>query len=90
MLLAGNDDKVKREKTVSGKILDSNGESIPGAAIFISEINKTVYADLDGNFKLQLPAEKILNLNVSVLGYQTLEVSSKDLSLFKDLVLVSL
>ncbi len=39
--------------TISGSVLDINGEPLAGAEIAIKGENNTIYSDFDGNFQLK-------------------------------------
>lgn len=59
---------------VSGKVVDAEGNGVVGAALVLQS-NSTVYTmtDINGAYKLSVPANGILN--VSCLGYQEQAVS---------------
>jgi hypothetical protein len=85
---AGNSDKEKgKTKTVSGKITNAYGESIPGAKITIPETGEVFFADFDGNFKFTLKADADYSVSVNTVGYQPLEIKSSRLTVFSDLSL---
>lgn len=88
---AGNADKEKiSTKTVSGKITDSYGESIPGAKIIIAETGETFFADFDGNFKLSFKTDKEYSISIHTIGFHPLQLKSNRLSTFTDLSLKAL
>jgi TonB-dependent starch-binding outer membrane protein SusC len=88
---AGNADKVKNStKVIAGKITDNHGESISGAKITIAETGETYFADLDGNFKLNVKTDKEYSLTVNTIGYQPLIVKSTSLTAFSDISLKEL
>ncbi|OXA95901.1 hypothetical protein B0A66_02025 [Flavobacterium hercynium] len=74
---------VKEEKgyehsyMLSGKILDENGQPLPGVTILLVGGNKTGVSDYDGQFYIELPSGKH-TLKVSYLGYKTQEVTVQD------------
>lgn len=77
-LLAGNE-KTKEDKNstnlIQGRISDSeSGEAIAGARIFISEQNKEYFTDMEGNFKIVLPANSTSKINIGSLGYESAEI----------------
>lgn len=91
VLFAGNSDKEKlNNKIVAGRITDTYGESIPGAKILIAETGETFFADMDGNFKLSLKADKDYSVTINTLGYEPLQVKASRLTAFSDLALKSL
>lgn len=55
---------------VKGKIT-GNGESIPAASITITELNKTIAADENGNYEFSTIAPGKYNLVFSYVGYKT-------------------
>lgn len=57
---------------ISGKIIDENGEGLPGASIIEKGTTNGVTADLDGNYKLNVPDNAILA--ISYVGYVTQEL----------------
>lgn len=62
--------------TVSGKVVDANGEPVIGAAVIVKDTTIGTSTDIDGSYTLQVPApvsDKVLN--VSFLGYDTIEAT---------------
>ncbi|MFI3286542.1 MAG: TonB-dependent receptor [Rikenellaceae bacterium] len=59
--------------TISGKIVDSSGEALTGAAVVIKDSTVGTITDLDGNFTITATPESVLI--ISYIGYQTVEVS---------------
>ena len=53
--------------TVSGTVLDPEGEPIPGAGVMVDGTTRGVAADLDGRFSLSVPSQGVLV--VSSLGF---------------------
>lgn len=58
------------EITVSGKILDENGEPVVGAFVFIPGTTKGATADLDGAYTITVPSDATLEF--SCVGYRKL------------------
>jgi TonB-linked SusC/RagA family outer membrane protein len=58
--------------TITGTVLDENGEPIPGATIIIKGTTRGVITDTDGTFSIQATPEN--QLEISYLGYQMLTV----------------
>lgn len=55
---------------ISGTVVDSEtGESLVGVALYIEEINKTVYTDFEGNFKVSNIAEGEYNIKSNYISY---------------------
>lgn len=60
--------------TLSGKVIDENEESIPGASVLVKGTSKGVATDLNGEFKLNL-SEMEKELEFSFIGYDKKEVN---------------
>jgi TonB-linked SusC/RagA family outer membrane protein len=58
--------------TVTGTVLDENGEPIPGATVIVKGTTRGVITDSDGTFAIQATPEN--QLEISYLGYQILTV----------------
>lgn len=67
MLLAAMPLSAQNTQTVTGQVLDENGESVIGASIVIKGTNTGTVTDLDGKFKLTAP--KNAKITISYLGY---------------------
>lgn len=63
----------QKERTISGTVFDSNGESIIGANIIEIGTNNGTITDFDGNFTLNVSTEAILR--VSYIGYLEQKIS---------------
>ena len=63
----------QRGVTVTGKIVDKEGQPVIGAGVLITGTSTGVAADLDGKFKITVPDESS-TLTVTALGYTTKEV----------------
>ena len=63
---------VLQNKTVSGKIVDSKGESIIGANVMEKGTTNGTITDFDGNFSLSVSAKA--SLIISYIGYKTQEI----------------
>ncbi len=59
--------------TVKGKVVDENGEPLPGATVQQQGTTNGVVTNVDGNFSLDVPADA--TLVISFIGYQTTEVA---------------
>ncbi|WP_246255552.1 SusC/RagA family TonB-linked outer membrane protein [Cyclobacterium plantarum] len=57
-----------QDKTVTGKVIDENEESIPGASVLVKGTTKGVATDINGEFSLNL-SESENELEVSFIGY---------------------
>ena len=66
-------------RTVTGNIVDENGESMPGVVVSTTDGKNGVLSDEKGNFSIQLKNTDAA-VNVSTIGYltQTIDVKGKD------------
>ncbi len=65
---------IQEAGTISGKIVDEKGETLPGASILIKELNKVVQSKPDGTFEISVPAGTY-NIQVSFVSYATVTLS---------------
>lgn len=63
---------------LKGKVMDEQGEPLPGATVAIKGASVGVASDIKGEFVLQIPSREVV-LVFSYIGMQTLEVAVKDL-----------
>ena len=56
-----------QEKTITGKIISSSGESLPGVSIIIEGTTIGTITDIDGNFVLKAAPGNVLV--VKYIGY---------------------
>jgi TonB-linked SusC/RagA family outer membrane protein len=70
---AVNGTQQTRGNTITGTVLDENGEPIPGATITVKGTTRGVITDRDGTFTIQATPEN--QLEISYLGYQKLTVT---------------
>lgn len=68
---------VTNDRTVSGKVLDQKGAPLIGATVKVDGAGTGVATDVNGNFKIELPANKDL-LAVNYIGYNTQQVKVGD------------
>ena len=59
--------------TVKGKVVDENGESLPGATVQQKGTSNGLITDIDGNFSISVPSDA--TLMVSFIGYKGVEVN---------------
>ncbi len=76
--------------TISGKVVDIQGQPLPGVNVMIKGSNQGTVTDMNGYFNLQ-PAGDNAVLALSYVGYNSLEVdpqeaSGKEITLTEDLV----
>lgn len=62
-----------QERSISGKITDDSGESVPGANVLLKGTNNGTVTDVDGNFKMTVPNDNAV-LVISFIGLKTVEV----------------
>ncbi len=63
-----------QERTLSGKVVDENGDPLPGVAVLVKGTTKGGTTNFDGEYKITL-SEGETTLVVSYIGYKTQEVS---------------
>ena len=63
-----------QERTVSGTVLDNDGETLPGVNVVIKGSTNGTITDLDGKYKLSVPADQPV-LVFSFIGMETQEVT---------------
>lgn len=63
---------VLQQKAISGKVVDSKGESIIGANIMEKGTTNGTITDFDGNFNLNVATNAVLQ--ISYIGYKTQEI----------------
>lgn len=91
LAFSGNSDREKASsRTVSGRVTDTYGETLAGAQVIVAETGETVFADMDGNFRLTLKTDKVYSITINSIGFAPLKVKSNSLSAFSDLSLNSL
>ncbi len=87
----GNADQMsmtqKENKTVKGKVIDENGELLPGATVQERGTSNGVITDVDGNFSIS--ASPDATLIISFVGYKSIEVSVKGKTELGNITLVS-
>ena len=60
-------------RTLSGKVVDENGEILVGAGVMLPGGTRGTVTDLDGKYTLQLKADDAV-IMVSFMGYTTQEI----------------
>ena len=55
--------------TVSGMVMDENGEPLPGASVLIEGTNKGQITDVDGRYKINVYSDQVLEF--SFIGFKT-------------------
>lgn len=64
-----------QERTVSGKVVDAKGESLPGVNVVVKGSTQGTITDLDGNYKVALTGESDPVLVFSFIGLESMEVA---------------
>lgn len=59
---------------ISGKVIDENGQGLPGATVVVKGLSSGTTSDLDGNYKLTAPEDGIIV--ISYVGYVTQEIAT--------------
>ena len=60
-------------QTISGKVLDENGEGLPGATVVVKGTTSGTTTDIEGAFRLQADESSVLV--ISFVGYEPYEVT---------------
>lgn len=72
------DSNTQQQKSISGKVSDSSGGSLPGVSIVIKGTNTGVITDANGNFSLSnVPANATLQFSFVGMKTQEITVGSK-------------
>lgn len=74
-------------KIIKGKVVDENGEMLPGATVQQKGTTNGVITDIDGNFSISVPSDA--TLIISFVGYRSTEVSVRGKSTLGNITLVS-
>ena len=67
-------DASAQTRTLSGKVLDTGGQPVIGAAVMVPGTSNGATTDLDGNFSLRV--EPGTTLEISCIGYTTVRVKA--------------
>ena len=93
IILFGADEKVKKEITVKGKVVDEEGEPLPGATVKVKEngtdgqgVVRGTVTDADGKFTVKVTDPKTM-LEFSFVGYVTRLIAASDTTALKRVVL---
>ena len=65
-----------QQRTVTGKVVDAQGNPVPGASVMIAGTNRGAVTATDGSFSLAVPDGA--ELEVSFLGYITVTVPARN------------
>lgn len=67
-------DKKKKKGKITGKVVDTNGLSLPGVNIKVAQLNYGAQSDIDGNYILELePGE--YTIEISAISFQTQKIT---------------
>jgi hypothetical protein len=58
---------------ITGKVVDENGQSIPGATVIVEGTNQGTVTDIDGNFSIDADEGEVIL--ISFIGYQSQRVT---------------
>lgn len=64
-----------KAKVIKGKVVDEHNQPLPGVTILLKGVVMGTVANVDGQFSLEVPADKDVVLVVSFMGMETQEVS---------------
>lgn len=79
--------KKKRRGKITGKVVDNNGLSLPGANIKVIETGFGTQSDIDGNYVLELEAGEY-TIEISVISFQTQKITNVKVTEGEDTPLV--
>lgn len=65
------------QKTVSGQVVDENGETLIGVNVLVVGTSTGTITDLDGNYELSVPDNASLTFSYTGYSSQTVEVGSR-------------
>jgi TonB family protein len=60
-----------KQITITGTVKDENGDPLPGTSIVIKGTTQGTVTDIDGKFKLDVPADSEITLTASFVGFKT-------------------
>ena len=66
-----NKKETEKPRTITGKVLDDKGFTLPGATVTIKGTTLGVVTDVDGKFKLEIPKMDSIILVISFIGFET-------------------
>jgi len=76
VLLLGTGSAFAQNRAINGKVLDTGGQPVIGAAVMVPGTNTGATTDLDGNFQIRVTPGTALE--VSCIGYTTVRVTAAD------------
>lgn len=66
---------VHQSQTISGKVVDINGDPVIGATVKVKGGSQGTISDIDGNFRLSVNSNNNVEIEVSFVGYKTQTLS---------------
>jgi TonB-linked SusC/RagA family outer membrane protein len=78
-LVVGVQSVLAQTRTIKGRVLDENGEGVPGASVKVKGTQTGTVADIDGNYTIEVP-EASNTLIISALGIGEQEAKIQDAS----------
>lgn len=76
----------QQERTITGKVTDSRGESLPGVSVVVKGTTNGTITDINGNFSLIVPVNATA-IVVSFIGMETKEYTLKGKTVFNIVML---
>lgn len=73
--------KAAEERLIKGRVVDEQGQPVPGASVLLKGKNKGALTDLDGAFQLQATSADVLQ--ISFVGYKTQDVAVGNQTMFQ-------
>ncbi|MFW5762409.1 MAG: carboxypeptidase-like regulatory domain-containing protein, partial [Cyclobacteriaceae bacterium] len=58
------------KKTMHGKVMDANGNPLPGASVYIHELHRGTITDEDGFYRLDALNKGVYHIHVTFIGYE--------------------
>lgn len=65
--------------TVSGRVLDNYGATLPGVSIMVVGTSTGTITDIEGNYKIDVPADAVLRYNFVGFEVQDIPVEGRSL-----------
>ncbi len=77
-----------QQRTITGKVVDANGEGVPGVSVYVKETTRGTVTDFEGNYSLAASQGEVLVFQS--IGYTTQEITvgaenTLDVSLAEDI-----
>lgn len=65
------------QQKVTGKVVDTNGDPLPGASVVVKGTTDGTATDFDGSFSLTVPANAVLEISFTGFATQTITVGNQ-------------